>query len=93
MGLWLGIRTMDRQSIVLYMNMKGLSPIDIYRDLVATLGMNILGDSTVTRWVRGQSCCPPNESNEIQDQNPPIDGVHDAIRQAPADETCPQGEN
>jgi hypothetical protein len=73
--------------------MKGLSPIDIHRNLIVTLGMNILGYSIVTRLVRRQSCCQPNEGNEIQDQDAPIEEINDVILQALIDELSPQCEN
>jgi hypothetical protein len=81
---------MDMQSIVPYLNMKDLSPIDIYRDLVTTLRMNILGYSTMTKYIQEHSCCSRNEDNEIHDQDSPIKEVDDAILQALADESSHQ---
>jgi hypothetical protein len=80
---------MDMQSILFYLNMKSLLPIYIHRDIVATLGMSILGYSGLTRWVRGQSFCPRTERNEIHDQDAPIDEVDGAFLQALVGEPSP----
>jgi hypothetical protein len=64
--------------------------IDIYRDLVTTLKMNILGYSTVIKYIQEQSFCSQNEDNEIQDQDSPIEEITDAILQALTDESSHQ---
>ena len=43
------------RSIVLYLKEQGLSAKDIYNDIVHTLGPDVIGYSTVTKYVRAES--------------------------------------
>jgi hypothetical protein len=49
---------MDQRSIILFLAMKSLSARDIHNELVAVLGFDAVGDSTVTKYLR-QSRLPP----------------------------------
>jgi hypothetical protein len=43
---------MDFNSLVLYLKAKGMNAREIDNDLIVTLGMNVPGYSSVTRWLR-----------------------------------------
>jgi hypothetical protein len=41
---------MDQRSICLFLAMKGLSAREVHSELVAVLGLDVIGYSTVTRY-------------------------------------------
>jgi hypothetical protein len=43
---------MDQRSICLFPAMKGLSATEVHSELVAVLGLDVIGSSTVTRYLR-----------------------------------------
>jgi hypothetical protein len=77
---------MDQRSIALYQAMKGLSAVDIHRDLTETLDINAVSYSTVTRYIRMTSCTDLTDVDEIHSGPKSINETDEAILKALADE-------
>jgi hypothetical protein len=67
---------MDSGSICPFLAIKGLSARQVHNDLVAVLGLDVIGDSTVTRYRRQRRF--PASSPEPSDK-PPTTIIDDAI--------------
>jgi hypothetical protein len=52
---------MDQRSIAVYLDLKGLSARAIHEDLIATLGADAVGYSTVTRYLRETHFSPSTD--------------------------------
>jgi hypothetical protein len=70
---------MDQPSICLFLALKGLSARDVHIELVAVLGLDVIGSSTVTRYLpqRGFPVIFPKPSDE-----PPTTIIDGAILEA-----------
>jgi hypothetical protein len=57
---------MDERSFCLFLAIKGLSAREVHSELVAVLGLDVIGDSTVSRYLRQQQflATSPEPSNE-----------------------------
>ena len=51
----------DFRSIVLYLGKKGMSPSEIHRDIVETLGYDPISVSTVSKYLRLEKCSQSNQ--------------------------------
>jgi hypothetical protein len=54
---------MDQESIVQYLALKGMSAVEIHKDLVATLKDEAVAYSTVTRYLRSTSFSAPADAS------------------------------
>jgi hypothetical protein len=70
---------MDQRSIWLFLTMKGFSAREIHNELVAVLGLDLIGSLTVIRYLRQRQL--PASSPESSDE-PPITIIDDAILNA-----------
>jgi hypothetical protein len=70
---------MDQRSIVLYLARKKLSALDIYTDLVQTLGPDAVSYPSVTRFLRDAKCTLPNPPATFSDEMPGSDDSDEAI--------------
>jgi hypothetical protein len=70
---------MDQRSICLFLAIKGLSAREVRIELVAVLGLDVIGSSTITRYPRQRQF--PTSSPKLSDE-PPTTIVDDAILEA-----------
>jgi hypothetical protein len=73
---------MDQRPIVLFLSMKGLSAQDIHGELVAVLGFDAIGYSTVTMY-RRQTRIPPISMDTLEKSpnNITDDAILDVLQQ------------
>jgi hypothetical protein len=77
---------MDQQSIVLYVSRKGLSPLAIHDDLVATPGADVVSYSSVTRYLREAIFASSNPPDPLSPPEHQLDNSDQVILLAPADQ-------
>jgi hypothetical protein len=73
---------MDQRSIVLYLNRKGLTGQVIHDDLVATLGAEAIGDSTMRNYLRAARITPRDATAFVAATSPHINESDEDILRA-----------
>jgi hypothetical protein len=77
---------MEQRSIVPYLARKGLQPLAIHRDIVATLGPEAVSYSSVTRYLRDASLSSSNPVPPLPEQERQLDDCDQAILHALAEQ-------
>jgi hypothetical protein len=70
---------MDHRFIVLSLARKGLAAMEIYGDLVVTLGLDAKGESSVTRFLHEAKFPSPNPPITFSEENPSLHDSNKAI--------------
>jgi hypothetical protein len=76
---------MDQRLFVLYLARKSPSAMEIYNDLVVSLGFDAKDDSSVTRFLHEAEFPSPNPRAPFSENDPSLDDSNEAILLAPTE--------